>query len=208
MTSSEPNRSRGQTRTRINTRVRRRSSSWSFSPGKKMFSSLFLVVLVVCGLVGAQPGGLPARVEKLEQDNDVLAKSRVAFSAGLSDSTEWNTTGPFDVDTTLKFKRVVTNIGNGYDPETGIFTAPVKGLYFVHITGMVGSSGELNAGLKKNTENMFAIHQKSGTQASASNAMTLALEPGDRLFVQLWKGQTIVGQSRLTTFTAVLVFPL
>ncbi|KAF7198799.1 complement C1q subcomponent subunit B-like [Nothobranchius furzeri] len=174
-----------------------------------MVSSVVLVVLVVCGLVGARPGPeLQARVDKLEQDNDVLAKSRVAFSAGLSSNMEWETTGPFDVDTVLKFQRVVTNIGNGYDPETGIFTAPVKGLYFVHLTGMAGSSGELNAGVKKDTENMFSIYQKSGTQASASNAMTLALEPGNRLSVHLWTGNTIVGHGRLTTFTVVLLFPL
>uniref|UniRef100_A0A1A8UML3 C1q domain-containing protein n=1 Tax=Nothobranchius furzeri TaxID=105023 RepID=A0A1A8UML3_NOTFU len=153
-----------------------------------MVSSVVLVVLVVCGLVGARPGPeLQARVDKLEQDNDVLAKSRVAFSAA---------------------RRHTRYIGNGYDPETGIFTAPVKGLYFVHLTGMAGSSGELNAGVKKDTENMFSIYQKSGTQASASNAMTLALEPGNRLSVHLWTGNTIVGHGRLTTFTVVLLFPL
>lgn len=90
----------------------------------------------------------------------------------------------------------------------GIFTAPVKGLYYVHITGMAGNSGEMNVGLKKNGVNMFAIHHKAGTQASASNAMTLALEQGDRLFAQLWAGHTIADQSRLSTFTAFLVFPM
>ncbi|XP_017296964.1 complement C1q-like protein 2 [Kryptolebias marmoratus] len=162
-----------------------------------MVSSLFLLMLVVCGLVGARPGP--------EHDEPQV---KVAFSATLLNNQNWTSLGPYEKDETLKFERVVTNIGNGYDPATGVFTAPAKGLYYVQITGMVGSSGTLNAGLKKNGENMFAIHQKAGTQASASNGMTLALEQGDRLFVQLWAGQTIADQSRLSTFTGFLVFPM
>lgn len=30
----------------------------------------------------------------------------------------------------IKFERVLVNEGNGYDPSTGKFTAPVDGVYF------------------------------------------------------------------------------
>ncbi|XP_012709560.2 complement C1q-like protein 2 [Fundulus heteroclitus] len=173
-----------------------------------MRSSLFLVAVLVCGLVGAQPGGLPERVEKLESDYGVLVKSRVAFSAALVDANEWTTQGPFEADKTLEFKRVITNVGDGYDPQTGFFTAPAKGLYYIQVTGVAGPTGQLNAGLKKNGDNIFAIYQKAGTQAAASNGVVLALEAGDRLCVQLWAGQTIADQGRLSTFTGFLVFPM
>ncbi|MED6284280.1 hypothetical protein CHARACLAT_017646 [Characodon lateralis] len=175
-----------------------------------MRSSLFLVVVLVCGLVSAQLRGLPERVQKLETDNDVLVKSRVAFAAALNnDSTnQWTSVEAGETDKTLEFKKVITNIGNGYDPATGYFTAPIKGLYYIQVTGVVGSNGQLNAGMKKNGENIFAIYHKAGIQASASNGVTMALEQGDRLCVQLWAGQTIADQGRLSTFTGFLVFPM
>lgn len=45
--------------------------------------------------------------------------SQVAFSAALVESDAWTVLGPFEADHTLKFERVVTNVGNGYDHQTG-----------------------------------------------------------------------------------------
>ena len=50
----------------------------------------------------------------------------VAFFVGLSDNV-----GPIksQTQTPVVFDRVVTNIGNAYDPVTGRFTAPINGTY-------------------------------------------------------------------------------
>ncbi|RVE55910.1 hypothetical protein OJAV_G00231040 [Oryzias javanicus] len=194
------------------------SSSACFKPGSllaKMMSSWILLVALACGLVGAQDPTLQelntkvqqltTKVEELQRD---VSARQVAFSAALLETQEWTTLGPFEADKTLEFKKVVTNIGNGYNPETGIFTAPVKGLYYFRVTGIAGSNGELNAGLKKNGQNMFAIYQKAGTQAGTSNGMALELEQGDRVYVQIWPNLTVADQSRLSTFTGFLVFPM
>ncbi|XP_041831579.1 complement C1q-like protein 4 [Melanotaenia boesemani] len=179
-----------------------------------MMSCWVLVVFLACGLVQAQvqPDNLlqqlTDRVEKLEKEREDRVRSQVAFSAALLATQNWTNVGPFQQDKTLDFKTVKTNVGNAYNSETGIFTAPVKGLYYFHFTGVVGSSGNMNAGLKKNGINLVAIHHKAGTQASASNSIALELVPGDRVYVQLWAGQTMADQSRLTTFTGFLVFPM
>lgn len=90
----------------------------------------------------------------------------------------------------------------------GLFTVPVKGLYYIRFTGCVGESGSLNAALMKNGQNMFAIFDTRNTHGSGSNGMALVLEEGDRLSVTLWSGQSIFDQSRLSTFTGFLVSPV
>jgi hypothetical protein len=56
----------------------------------------------------------------------------VAFTVTFShdDSDDGIPLGPHQ---TLKFDRVVTNAGNGYDPTTGLFTAPVAGYYAFYL---------------------------------------------------------------------------
>lgn len=198
-----------------------------------MMSGWFLVVLAVCGVLRAQvilSGNeetqvlnpervteddlrvlvqqLMARVETLEREREDRAKAQVAFSASLFSSEDWTHHGPFDTETTLKFQKVTTNIGNAYNSGTGVFTAPVKGLYYIRFTGCVGSSESLNAALMKNGENMFAIFDTRGTHGSGSNGMPLVLEEGDQVSVTLWPRQSIFDQSRLSTFSGFLVYPM
>jgi len=48
----------------------------------------------------------------------------VAFFVGLTTNI-----GPISQHADIVFDRVVTNVGNAYDPDTGRFTAPVNGTY-------------------------------------------------------------------------------
>ncbi|XP_077443208.1 complement C1q tumor necrosis factor-related protein 3-like [Stigmatopora argus] len=148
---------------------------------------------------------LSARLEKLEREAVEAAKEPVSFAVSLVNTTEWTHRGPFNTDTTLIFQKVITNVGNGYDANTGIFTAPVKGLYFILLNGNVGASGSLNAAVIKNGENMFALYDTRGTFGGVSNGMPLLLEAGDRLWVTLWANKSVFDQSRLTTFSGFLV---
>ncbi|XP_053193299.1 complement C1q tumor necrosis factor-related protein 3-like isoform X1 [Scomber japonicus] len=199
-------------------------------------TSAWFLVLVVYGLVGVQafspkyefefptPEGLTPepgkedvyvllsqlldRVEKLERKCEDRGKSQVAFSASLFNTEKWTHYGPFDSETRLVFEKVTTNVGNAYDNTTGVFTAPVKGLYYVRLTCNVGDSGSLNTAVMKNGENMFAIFNTLGLHSSGSNGMTLVLEEGDRLEVFLWPTRSVFDQSRLSTFSGFLVFPM
>ncbi|KAF7198807.1 transcript variant X11 [Nothobranchius furzeri] len=55
------------------------------------------------------------QVEALRREGEV---KQVAFSASLMDSGSGDV-GPFNTKTPLVFRRVVTNIGNAYNPNTG-----------------------------------------------------------------------------------------
>ncbi|KAK5918126.1 hypothetical protein CgunFtcFv8_002918 [Champsocephalus gunnari] len=67
------------------------------------------------------------RIDKLENLNK--ANTKVAFYTALTDA---GYVGPFATDTTLKFSKVFTNIGNAYN--AGFFKAPVKGVYYFQFT--------------------------------------------------------------------------
>ncbi|XP_035764785.1 complement C1q-like protein 4 [Neolamprologus brichardi] len=137
----------------------------------------------------------------------IKCPAQVAFSASLvNTSLEWRFQGPHDTDTRFVFEKVTTNNGNGYNANTGIFSAPIKGLYYIRFTGLTGNSKSMHAALMKNGENMFAVQDTVGPHSSTSNDMTLVLEQDDRLWITLLKNSSIFDQGRLSTFTGFLVF--
>uniref|UniRef100_A0A673AFJ9 C1q domain-containing protein n=1 Tax=Sphaeramia orbicularis TaxID=375764 RepID=A0A673AFJ9_9TELE len=145
----------------------------------------------------------PLILESPLPDNHTFSSpSNVVFSASLVTTSDLTYQGPFTTYVTLIFKRVVTNVGNRYNSDTGIFTAPTKGVYYFSFTGCMGKSGKLDATLVKNSEFLFEIHDTWGSTGCGSNSMTVQLEEGDTIFIHLWQGFSIFDQSRLSTFTS------
>lgn len=67
-----------------------------------------------------------------------------AFYAAWSDASFIQTL----LQGVLVFKQTSTNLGNAYDPDTGVFTAPFSGLYDFQLTFMgYHTSGYVNAGI-------------------------------------------------------------
>ncbi|XP_035253324.1 complement C1q-like protein 2 [Anguilla anguilla] len=164
--------------------------------------------------LGSQPNlsselcSLKARVERLE--NDLKALPKVAFSVALRESGAI-TLGPFQTDTVIQYAKVFANIGNYYNPSTGIFTARVKGVYFFTFTAYnnVEMTPNTNVVLMKNGERTVSIWDKSGQDANdnASNAVVLQLEVGDSVFVHL-KANTRVydDMGHYNSFSGFLLF--
>uniref|UniRef100_A0A3Q3KEG8 C1q domain-containing protein n=1 Tax=Monopterus albus TaxID=43700 RepID=A0A3Q3KEG8_MONAL len=113
-------------------------------------------------------------------NNDiVLSVQQVAFSAALVASGEV-TLVPSNRDVTMIFKHVVTNIGNAYNPQTGVFTAPVRGAY--HFEWHIGDvEGPTAAALVKNSERVFSAYASlaPGLYGTSSESATLQLDAGD-----------------------------
>ncbi|XP_051256826.1 uncharacterized protein LOC127363909 isoform X4 [Dicentrarchus labrax] len=110
-------------------------------------------------------------VDKLKQQ---LKVGQVAFSASLL-ATGSGYVGPFPRHTTLIFKHVDTNIGKAYNPDTGIFTAPVRGAYhFEWYIGTYGGHQASAAVLVKNSQLIFTAyeHQTSGYGTTAMGGYT------------------------------------
>ncbi|TKS65870.1 Cerebellin-2 Cerebellin-like protein [Collichthys lucidus] len=133
---------------------------------------------------------------------------KVAFSAGLTDS---GSVGPFDEETTLIFSKSITNIGRAYDRTSGVFTAPVRGLYFFSFTAADYLKGYMGVYLYRNNQPIvfnLALNDHGG-YASTSNGVALQLEEGDGVRLSLPASYRLYDDSRnFTVFSGFLLFPL
>uniref|UniRef100_A0A3P9CXY9 Cerebellin 10 n=1 Tax=Maylandia zebra TaxID=106582 RepID=A0A3P9CXY9_9CICH len=135
-------------------------------------------------------GALKVEVRYLREDNEV---KQVAFSASLLAAGS-GTVGPFNTHTPLVFRRVVSNIGNAYNPHTGFFIAPVRGAY--HFEFYIGAHGHAahptGAVLIKNGEHIFIAYEHQNSHyGSSANGVTLLLEVGDVVFLRQWVNSRI-----------------
>uniref|UniRef100_A0A7N6AAG5 C1q domain-containing protein n=1 Tax=Anabas testudineus TaxID=64144 RepID=A0A7N6AAG5_ANATE len=100
---------------------------------------------------------------------------KVVFSAAISG---FGHTGPFNTDTTLIYKTVITNIGNAYNQFTGIFAAPVAGIYNFTFFYHAGGSEVVNLALIKNNQVVVMAYDHKSLQDGADNG-------GNAVFLQL-----------------------
>uniref|UniRef100_A0A8C7KUU3 Complement C1q-like protein 2 n=1 Tax=Oncorhynchus kisutch TaxID=8019 RepID=A0A8C7KUU3_ONCKI len=194
------------------------SSPTQFVESPAMESVLAVVVLLCCCVVETQTESevdgllreLTARVQKLE--SECIGKPKVAFTASIRVSDEHYHLGPFEKYTTVVYKKVTTNIGEAYNPDTGVFTALVRGAYYFTFTCNVGNSGVANAALLKNGVIMAAVYEYadpiSGVYHSGANGVILDLVEGDKVYVVLWRGSSIFDNSRISMFSGYLLFPI
>uniref|UniRef100_A0A8C5ED04 C1q domain-containing protein n=1 Tax=Gouania willdenowi TaxID=441366 RepID=A0A8C5ED04_GOUWI len=140
-----------------------------------------------------------------------LTVRQVAFSTSLLASGS-GYTGPFNTDTNLIFRHVFENIGNAYNPHTGLFTAPVRGVYHFefYIHGSGGSSQLSSAALVKNGQKICSAYENQTSSGhSASNGVTLLLEVGDVVFVRLLANSKLYDNSNNhNTFSGHMLFTM
>ncbi|KAJ8390251.1 hypothetical protein AAFF_G00108200 [Aldrovandia affinis] len=105
-----------------------------------LLSALWLVTLIalIIGLVLYYEHRSALQSELEEIKNLIGGPPKVAFTASLDGSI---TVGPYPDSSILVYQRVLTNIGNAYNSSTGIFTAPVRGVYYFSFTVFGWSNG-------------------------------------------------------------------
>ncbi|XP_076829457.1 complement C1q-like protein 4 [Brachyhypopomus gauderio] len=159
---------------------------------------------------------------KLNDRITALEKSKtgtkVVFSVAMRPpsikSDNFGITGPFSWSSILIHQHSITNIGNAYNTATGIFTAPVKGVYFFTFTTYSWvSEKNIGVSLYKNHEEVLLIweHQDRGDNEDyASNSVALILEQGDKVYLNLPSGFQVASSltSNIHTFSGFLLHQL
>ncbi|XP_074497444.1 cerebellin 20 [Sebastes fasciatus] len=145
--------------------------------------------------------------------NNVRA-SRSAFSVALNNADRITCFGPFRDDRLIAYKNVFINLGNNYNADTGIFTAPRSGVYSLALTvysdaGSPGNSLAACANLQVNGQVMAGPRDKNmqDQEDSATIVVAVQLMAGDRVSVNLPIGCFLCDDSNhYNTFTGFLLY--
>ncbi|CAG2193791.1 C1QL [Mytilus edulis] len=101
----------------------------------------------------------------------------IAFTASLS------ATKSIGSGAVVPFDKVWTNEGKGFDPNTGIFTAPRKGFYQISATTMSPNGKYFHSYLMKNNEKTVGMYPGQGHHTGAAN-IVLKLKKEDRVYIK------------------------
>ncbi|XP_032399901.1 collagen alpha-2(VIII) chain isoform X2 [Etheostoma spectabile] len=146
-----------------------------------------------------------------DSENQILElkkkeRTKVIFSTAVAQGEKH--VGPFNTDITLSYKRVITNIGDAYNPSTGIFNAPVAGVYYFTIFYTAGGNREGKLFLYKNNDLVVMtsdhITQYDGAD-NGGNAVFLQLQQRDQVYVRMAANSHVWGNDYYTTFSGFLV---
>ncbi|XP_062596067.1 complement C1q tumor necrosis factor-related protein 3-like [Saccostrea cucullata] len=128
----------------------------------------------------------------------------VGFSASVSSSSSsWNSG-------TLVFPTVITNEGNGYNPSTGIFTAPVGGTYvfFVNVQSYERQYIYVDIMLNGSTKVRTMAYSYSSSldyYDAGPNLVVLSIQKGDRVWIKRYSGSGYYNDGPMTTFSGFLI---
>ncbi|KAK7496180.1 hypothetical protein BaRGS_00012590 [Batillaria attramentaria] len=169
------------------------------------------------GAVKQDIAAVQVETKKLEGDNSALrqdlstsigefaslkakASDVVAFYALLDGVTTTKTSNAY-----LVFSNVLTNVGQGYDCKTGIFTAPLPGVYIFMVTASPWAKNDKSRFYLLLDDQQLAWSEAYGENTSTCHAV-LELTAGQRLCVQSGSAQDycFYGNGH-TYFSGVLV---
>lgn len=117
-----------------------------------------------------------------------LSTPAIGFNAILSKDTYL---GDYQ---TIKYDRVLTNIGNGYNKWSGHFTAPLKGLYVFSCTVMAVNGHNISVVLVKNGQKMMLANSSHSAWETGAISAVLVLNKGDTIWIRRYAyGRYIYG---------------
>ncbi|CAG2204399.1 unnamed protein product [Mytilus edulis] len=124
-----------------------------------------------------------------------------AFTAYRSSSQS------LSVNEVVKFDKIWTNNGDGYDPSSGVFTAPLAGLYHFAAVVMSVSDATLYLSLYHNNAQISSSYLSDKGFKTGTFDVALTLNKGDKVSIRSGhKSQSIYSaSSNYCTFSGHLI---
>jgi hypothetical protein len=131
----------------------------------------------------------------------INATPKVAFNAYYSTGS-----GNYVVNQSIVFPLVLLNEGGGYDESTGIFTAPVSGMYQFSINICNADGKYMTAAIVHENTRITAATTYSASSICASATIPARLTTGERVYVQsTYTNVMFANEHRYPSFTGVLI---
>ncbi|XP_062601928.1 uncharacterized protein LOC134263568 [Saccostrea cucullata] len=130
--------------------------------------------------------------------------TKVAFTAGITSSdSSWS-------GSTLVFPKIIFNRGGGYNPTTGMFTAPVDGHYVFFVSVQSYNTKDIRVDIVLNGESkvrtMADDDYDKDYYETGVNLVVLMLNQGDKVWVKRYTGVGYYSNSvPITTFSGFLL---
>ena len=126
-----------------------------------------------------------------------------AFFATLTSGS----VGPNYAHDAIKFNDVSLNIGNGYNPSTGKFTAPVDGVYQISLSYLQRNGYASYVRLFKDGTMYSEVHANHKNHDQLSKTVLIQLKKGQTVWARLPKSSSyaVYGQGRYTAFGGYLI---
>ncbi|XP_068172594.1 cerebellin 20 [Antennarius striatus] len=155
--------------------------------------------------------------QELEKTQTILNNvrgSRSAYSVALTNENRLKCFGPFRDDKIVTYKHIFINMGNSYNPDTGVFTVPRSGVYNLALTiysdaGSPGNTLAACAGLQVNGRLLAGPRELNmqDQEDSATIVLAVHLKAGDRVSVNLPIGCFLCdNSSHYNTFSGFLLY--
>ena len=115
--------------------------------------------------------------------------------------------GPNYANDAIKFNDVSINVGNGYNPGTGKFTAPVDGIYLISFSYLQANGYTSHVQLIKDGAVYTELHANHKNHDQLSKTVLIQLKKGQNIWVRLVKSSTyaVYGGGKYTTFSGYLI---
>ncbi|KAL7846355.1 hypothetical protein SRHO_G00213350 [Serrasalmus rhombeus] len=144
--------------------------------------------------------------EEPGEENSRRRKVAFSYASGLDGSL-----GPCNSNVIVPFHKKITDVGNAFNSVTGVFTAPLKGVYYFRFN-LYGSSFfySLAACLYKNHEKILDVTKSpKGWYKYVVGGATLLLRKGDHVYVKLKRRSQIHDDNENhCTFSGFLLFSM
>ncbi|KAM9468594.1 cerebellin 18 [Clarias gariepinus] len=148
------------------------------------------------------------------QIEEVTGGRNISFAATITPMT--GCFGPFNRNVSISYNNVSLNLGYGYNPSMGTFTAPRAGLYSFSYTvySNLGADGERlyhKVQLMKDGQVIASSWEDNREDAedSATQVVLLPLKKGNQVYIELVLGRFVCGDTQsYNSFSGYLVYPV